>query len=97
MARCAGDRHLSRAGLALAAEPTETGPEGTREGHPSKRRAQATALAEVPRGSGPPGAIFFWLLFFGRPKKSNPGAGRSAWRISGSAAPGARRSATGPG
>ena len=59
MARCAGDRHLSRAGLALAAEPTEIGPEGAREGHPSKRRAQAVGA----RFWGP-GALF------ARPKRA---------------------------
>ena len=29
----------------------------------------------------PSGATFFWILFFGRPKKSIPGPGRSAWDL----------------
>ena len=52
---------------------------------PAQNRAQAD------------GARFFWSLFFAGPKKSDPGPGRSACRISPSGAPGARLSATGPG
>jgi hypothetical protein len=74
-ARCAGDRPLSRAGLALAAKPTEAGPgesAGPREGRPSKRRAQAAGAR-------------FWSAeaLFARPKRAfarvRAGKARGHW------------------
>jgi hypothetical protein len=64
---------------------------------PAQNRAHGDRVSGSAAWERPDGARFFWSLFFAGPKKSDPGPGRSAWRISASGAPGARRSATGPG
>jgi hypothetical protein len=64
---------------------------------PAQNRAHGDRSSGSAAWERPDGARFFWSLFFAGPKKSDPGPKRSAWRISASGAPGARRSATGPG